>query len=99
MIVEIGRVASQTTFNGGNLPKGVATTLDIVVGALAGQAVAVTLPDADASTLGFAGLALSSASTSQATLGTIDSASTALAARVDASAPRRIASTARCARS
>jgi len=74
LIVEIGRVASQTTFNGVNLLNGVATTLDIVVGAMAGQTVAVTLPDANASTLGIAALALSSASASQATLSTIDSA-------------------------
>lgn len=74
LIVEIGRVAAQTTFNGVNLLNGVATTLDIVVGAMAGQTVAVTLPDASASTLGLAGIALSSASASQAALSAIDTA-------------------------
>jgi len=74
LIVEIGRVAAQTTFNGVNLLNGVATTLDIVVGAMAGQTVAVTLPDASASTLGLAGIALSSASVSQAALSAIDTA-------------------------
>lgn len=74
LIVEIGRVASQTTFNGVNLLNGVATTLDIVVGAMAGQTVAVTLPDANASTLGIAALALSSASASQGALSAIDNA-------------------------
>jgi flagellin len=74
LIVEIGRVASQTTFNGVNLLNGIATTLDIVVGAMAGQTVAVTLPDANASTLGIAALALSSASASQGALSAIDNA-------------------------
>lgn len=74
LIVEVARVASQATFNGVNLLNGIATTLDIVVGAMAGQTVSVTLPDATTTTLGIASLALSSSSASQSALGTLDSA-------------------------
>lgn len=74
LIVEVARVASQTTFNGVSLLDGIATTLDIVVGSMAGQTVTMTLPDATTTTLGIASLALSSASASQSALGTLDSA-------------------------
>jgi flagellin len=52
LVTEIGRVASQTTFNGVNLLDGTTTSLSVQVGVDAGETIAVSLSDSTTTTLG-----------------------------------------------
>jgi len=73
LIVEIDRVANQTAFNGVNLLDS-AGSLALQVGVQAGETILVSLGDATASTLGLAGLGVTSAVGAQSALAAIDSA-------------------------
>lgn len=73
LIVEIDRVASQTTFNGVSLLDS-AASISLQVGANSGQTISVSLGDASASTLGISALGISNLGGAQSALAAIDSA-------------------------
>jgi flagellin len=74
LITEIGRVASQTTFNGVSLLDGSTTTLSLQVGVNNGETIAVSLSDMTTTTLGVNGEDVTSAANAQSALATIDTA-------------------------
>jgi len=73
---EIGRVSTDTAFNGVQLLDGSATNLDIQVGIESGQTIGITLSSVSQSGLGLdgAGFNVSSATAATAALNTIDAA-------------------------
>ncbi len=74
LILEIDRVANQTTFNGIALFDGSTATLDIQVGAESGETITVTLDDVTAATLGIDLLDVTSAANASAALDVLDTA-------------------------
>src|SRR5688572_28285669 len=74
LITEIGRVAGQTTFNGVTLLDGTTTTLDLQVGADAGETISVALSDMTTTTLAINGEDVTSAANASAALSVIDGA-------------------------
>jgi flagellin len=74
LITEIGRVASQTTFNGVSLLDGTTTTLDLQVGVNSGEAISVSLSDMTTTTLGVNGEDVTSAANAATAIAAIDSA-------------------------
>jgi flagellin len=74
LITEIGRVAGQSTFNGVNLFDGSVTTLDLQVGANAGETISVSLSDITTTGLGISGLDVTSATNASGALAAIDQA-------------------------
>ncbi len=73
LILEIDRVANQTTFNGVNLFDGSTPSLDIQVGSESGETITITLEDVTAATLGLTGDVTTAANASTA-LNVIDTA-------------------------
>ncbi|MCC7012769.1 MAG: flagellin [Planctomycetes bacterium] len=74
LIVEIARVASQTSFNGVGLLDGLASTLSIQVGTNAGETIAISLGDITATTLGIGSLSLASVGGANTALSALDGA-------------------------
>ncbi len=74
LITEIGRVASDTTFNGVNLLDGSTSSLDIQVGIDSGDTISVSLSSATTSALGIGSLSVTSTTNASAALATIDTA-------------------------
>jgi flagellin len=74
IISEIDRVATQTTFNGVNLLDGSTASLDIQVGANAGETITVNLADTTATTLAIGTLDVTSVANAQTALAAIDTA-------------------------
>ncbi|MCC7011031.1 MAG: flagellin FliC [Planctomycetes bacterium] len=74
LVTEIGRVASQTSFNGVNLLDGTTSSLDLQVGVNSGETISVGLSDMTTTTLGVGSLDVTSAGNAQSALATIDTA-------------------------
>jgi flagellin len=74
LITEIGRVATDTTFNGVALLDGTTSSLDIQVGIDSGDTISVGLSSATTSALGIGGLGVTSTTLASAALATIDTA-------------------------
>jgi flagellin len=74
LITEIGRVASDTTFNGVALLDGTTSSLDIQVGIDSGDTISVGLASSTTSALGIGGLGVTSTTLASAALATIDTA-------------------------
>jgi flagellin len=74
LVTEIGRVASQTTFNGVNLLDGTTTTIDLQVGTAAGETISVSLSDMTTTALAVNGEDVTSAANASAALTVIDAA-------------------------
>jgi flagellin len=74
LITEIGRVASDTAFNGVNLLDGTTTGLSIQVGIDSGDTISVGLSDVSATGLGINALAVTDTTLASAALTTIDAA-------------------------
>jgi flagellin len=74
IISEIDRVATQTTFNGVNLLDGSTASVDLQVGANAGETITVNLADTTATTLAIGTLDVTSVANSQTALAAIDTA-------------------------
>jgi flagellin len=79
LISEIDRVASQTSFNGLNLLDGSLPTMDIQVGANAGETITVNMADVTTATLGLTGLDLTSAANAGTAITAIVSATDTVA--------------------
>jgi flagellin len=74
LITEIGRVSSETSFNGVTLLDGTTTSLSIQVGIDANQTIAVSLSDMTSTTLGVNGEDVTSASNASSAIAAIDAA-------------------------
>ena len=74
LVTEIGRVSSQTTFNGVSLLDGTTTSLSVQVGINSGETIAVSLSDMTATTLGVVGEDVTNVTNASAALTAIDSA-------------------------
>lgn len=74
LITEIGRVASDTTFNGVALLDGSTTSLSIQVGIDSGDTIAVGLASSTTTALGIGSLAVTSTTLASAALATLDTA-------------------------
>jgi len=74
LITEIGRVATDTTFNGVALLDGTTSSLDIQVGIDSGDTISVGLASSTTSALGIGGLGVTSTTLASAALATIDTA-------------------------
>lgn len=86
LIVEVGRIASQTEFNGVSLTDGSVATIDVQVGldASAASQVTITLGDMRAATLGIAALDISTTGGAGTAITAIDAAlDTVSGARAD----------------
>ena len=76
---EIDRIANQTTFNGLKLLDATNATIDIQVGANAGETVSVSMVDARSATLAIGALALTSSVLASAAITALDTAITTVA--------------------
>jgi flagellin len=74
LITEIGRVATDTTFNGVALLDGTTSSLDIQVGIDSGDTISVGLSSSTTTALGIGGLAVTSTTLASSALATIDTA-------------------------
>jgi flagellin len=74
LVSEIGRISTQTTFNGVTLLDGTATSLDVQVGINAGETITISLADATATTLGVQGLDVTSVANANTALSALDAA-------------------------
>jgi flagellin len=74
LITEIGRVASQTTFNGVTLLDGSTTGLDIQVGTNSGETITISLADMTSTGLSIGSLDVTSDTNASSALTTIDAA-------------------------
>jgi len=72
LVSEIGRISTQTTFNGVTLLDGSTTSLDIQVGIDAGDTITISLADATATTLGVQGLDVTSVANANAAMSALD---------------------------
>jgi len=74
LVLEIDRIAGQTTFNGVNLLDGSTASLDIQVGVNAGETITVALADSTAATLAIDTLDVTSAANANTAIAAIDAA-------------------------
>jgi flagellin len=74
LITEIGRVATDTTFNGVALLDGTTSSLDIQVGIDSGDTISVGLSSSTTTALGIGSLAVTSTTLASSALATIDTA-------------------------
>ncbi|MCC7011032.1 MAG: flagellin FliC [Planctomycetes bacterium] len=74
LVTEIGRVSSQTTFNGVNLLDGSTSSLDVQVGIDANETISVSLSDITSTTLGINSSSITSASNASTAISAIDGA-------------------------
>ena len=74
LITEIGRVATDTTFNGVALLDGTTSNIEIQVGIDSGDTISVGLAESTTTALGVTGLAVTSTTLASAALATIDTA-------------------------
>lgn len=74
LVLEIDRVAEQTTFNGVNLLDGSTASLAIQVGTESGETIDLTLGDVTTTTLGLSGAALDTTTNASDALDLLDSA-------------------------
>ncbi|MCC7011030.1 MAG: flagellin FliC [Planctomycetes bacterium] len=74
LITEIGRVASQTTFNGVSLLDGTTTSLSVQVGTNAGETITISLSDMTSTTLGISSQNIGTTGGAASALTAIDSA-------------------------
>lgn len=74
LLVEIARVADQTSFNGTSLLDGSSALLEIQVGTQTGQTIAIALGDTTTTQLGLQGVGIDDAAGAQSSLAAIDGA-------------------------